>query len=179
MTTSTCTIGYTTRIYSAVALGQMRSQEAVSSLISMLQEQDRRIQSAAMQALGDIGDLRAFEPLTAFLYDPHVHWVAEGSLGKLKDPHAIPILIQTLKVHKRLPNFAAALSEIGEPALQPVLNLLASNKSFLRWNAVNSLIQLWFRHPELHSTIQTDAVMPLIGLKLANVTSGAIPVRKC
>jgi HEAT repeat protein len=154
---------HTTRVYSAYALGQMHCREAVPALIGMLQGQDGEVQSAAMQALGDIGDARAFEALVDFLYHPSIHWVAERALGQLKDPRAIPILIQTLKVHKRRSSFAEAVAEIGEPAFQPVLDLLTSQQSTLRWNAVNALIQLWLRQPELHSIIQTGTVVPLIG----------------
>jgi hypothetical protein len=51
------------RIAAVVALGQLRSQKAVLSLINLLQDRNSGIRSEAIHALGKIGDSRALEAL--------------------------------------------------------------------------------------------------------------------
>jgi HEAT repeat protein len=71
------------------ALGAMRAGHAVDALIGRLEDPDGTVRSKAAEVLGDLGDVRAVEPLKRiFVADPDMDVVAatERSLRKLTGP---------------------------------------------------------------------------------------------
>lgn len=71
------------------ALGAMRAPHAVDALIARLEDPDGTVRSKAAEVLGDLGDVRAVEPLKrVFVADPDMDVVAatERSLRKLTGP---------------------------------------------------------------------------------------------
>ncbi|MDP2857248.1 MAG: HEAT repeat domain-containing protein [Bacillota bacterium] len=74
---------------------RLRQERDVEGLIKELRHEDWRVRFAVARALYDIGDARAVQPLIAVLKDPHVCGPA-----------------------------AAALSNIGRPAVEPLMGVL-------------------------------------------------------
>ena len=64
----------------------------VAYYVSVLLSGQLQERVIAAETLGDMGDLRAVEPLIKALDDPatEVRWVAAKSLGMLGDPRAVP-----------------------------------------------------------------------------------------
>jgi HEAT repeat protein/outer membrane protein assembly factor BamB len=99
-------------------LGRLKDPRAVEPLIKAFNDNKKNVvvRLHAATAMGDIGDRRATETLLASIHDYRVHDAVAESLGKLKDPSAIPAIIAMLKTsHKRVP-FAKALGRI-DPVL--------------------------------------------------------------
>ncbi len=74
------------------ALGMMKSQEAVETLIDALTSEDSYIRIAAAKSLGMIGDKRAVAPLIKLLRNDREMWAcanAAWALGEIGDPDAI------------------------------------------------------------------------------------------
>jgi len=80
------------------ALGCFKDPRAVDGLIALLRDQDSEIHVATCRALSHTGDHRAVKPLVSALqYSPYMHDVAEA-LGDLKDSAAVEPLISFLKI---------------------------------------------------------------------------------
>jgi HEAT repeat protein len=63
---------------------------AVDYLVSNLRDSDKKIRLAAVDALGEIGDKRAYEPLVGLLGDPDhdVRFACVVALGSIGDERA-------------------------------------------------------------------------------------------
>jgi len=102
---------------------------AVEPLIAALNHGDYVVRSAAAEALGNIGDPRAAEPLIAALGNERLSYAAVSALGKLRDRRAVEPLLRALK--SKAPDFdkrlaARALGHIPDPAaVKPLVEGLA------------------------------------------------------
>jgi HEAT repeat protein len=134
-----------THATAASLLGRLRAKEAVPALIQALSEPEAARQAA--EALGEIGDPVAVEPLIALLRGPEedsdIRVVAMQSLGKLKDPRAVPVLLEIIgrEGNEALWSAAAeALGTMGDLSAVPgLVKLLSSDKSGVRSIAVRTL----------------------------------------
>lgn len=84
-----------------LALGELRYQEAVEPLVKIIEDksQDKGMRMYACEALGDIGDAKAIEPLKAIFIedDALIKSYAAAALSKFKVPEVAGLLIQGLK----------------------------------------------------------------------------------
>jgi HEAT repeat protein len=127
-------------------LGNMKAKEAVRILIRYLKHSNSSISFISAQALGDIGDTIAVEPLIEVLEGDSI--IRAGSiqaLGKLKDVKAVQALIRMLKNENEdyyLRSLAAqALGDIGDTqAILPITEVLWSeDSSFIGSDLVDAL----------------------------------------
>lgn len=106
----------------ATNIERLEQRRNVQGLIKALEHQDPEVRRRAAQALGSIGDPRAVRPLDAMLRG-RVSVDAAKALGQIGGPRAAEALITAL--HFEEPNVraaaAAALVEIGEPAVKPLV----------------------------------------------------------
>ena len=103
---------YEVREKAAKTLGEMRDSIAVDPLIKALNDEDYGVRKAAAVALGKIGSAKAVEPLIGRLYD--------------KDPDVAKAALH-------------ALVNIGEPAIDPLAQLLRISTIPIKIFAVNAL----------------------------------------
>lgn len=98
--------------------------EAVPPLVSSLSGASPRGAAGAVRALGDIGDLRAVEPLLALAAGP-LRQEVFPALGKLKDPRAEAALVAGLSdpEWRTRMNAAMALGHLGGPGAVPALRV--------------------------------------------------------
>ena len=135
---------------------KLRESRNVQGLIFALQHKDPTVQYDAAEALGDIGDERAVEPLLAALKNDEtggVRWKAAEALSKLGTP-AVAGLISALQHDDDDVRWKAAiaLGEIGDPqAIPSLINVLCDEDRFVRSRAAYAL-----------SMIGEAAVDPLI-----------------
>jgi len=100
-------------------------QKAVESLIGALKDSDTYVRRKAAEALGDIGDVRAVEPLIAELA------LRDGSLTSNRD------------------EVTKALGKIGAPAVEPLIAALKDSNSNVRAGAAGVLKQLGWQPPDI------------------------------
>lgn len=87
----------------ATALGVLGDASAVEPLIAVLQNADGYfhpvVRAAATFSLGQLHDLRAFEPLVQAIHDPVTEASAEAirSLAALADPRAVDVLLAVIR----------------------------------------------------------------------------------
>jgi len=123
---------------------KLKETRNVQGLLLALKNRDPKIQYDAAEALGDIGDTRAVEPLATALKNDEfsgVRWKAAEALSKLGSP-AVPALIGALRhvdddVRWKA---AVALGEIGDPqAIEPLILLLCDEDRFVKSHAALAL----------------------------------------
>jgi HEAT repeat protein len=110
----------------AWALGKSRDPRAVAPLLAVLQDrsEDGQVRMRAAMALGATGSGDAVEPLITFVRED-MKWRTGlmagciGALGELKDPRAVPVLLEVLRnraddwIYREMA--ARALGNIGDP----------------------------------------------------------------
>ncbi len=107
--------------YGRTALARI-GPPAVEPLVAVLQD---KVQGPlAADALGRIGDRRAFEPLLAAMKseDPFLRKAAAKAIGRLGDPRALAPLLEALNDPELAFEAAAGLGYLGDPqAVEPIL----------------------------------------------------------
>ncbi|MFN3531710.1 MAG: HEAT repeat domain-containing protein [Candidatus Brocadia sp.] len=132
----------------AKALGQLGKKEATGALISALNSNTNlSIVCSIIEALGQIGDTRAVEPLIAFLThkESKVRECTAASLGKLRDARAVEPLITVLNDEQERVRWYAAdsLGKIGDPVcVESLVRLLSDASARVRESAVTALGQI-------------------------------------
>ena len=132
----------------AGVLGEMKAVDAVDKLIAAAEKQlpnksrANSVRLAAIRALVKIGDKRAVEPLGKILttsadeQDFLLNQKAALGLAELRDGSSVPALIKGLFMTGRGVNIfqecRLALVRIGEPSVQPLIQLLDEQNPDIR-----------------------------------------------
>jgi HEAT repeat protein len=135
-------------VVAAGVLGEMKATDAVDALIKAVEKplpvksRANNVRVAAIRALVKIGDKRAVEPLGKVLttsadeQDFLLNQKAALGLAELRDPASIPALIKGLFMTGRGINIfqecRLGLVRIGEPAVQPLIQLLDDQNPDIR-----------------------------------------------
>ena len=133
---------------SASALGKLGRPEAEEALISSLNSNTNlSLVCAIIEAMGQIGDTRAVEPLIAFLNhkEAKIREYTAVSLGKLRDSRAVASLIAALNDEQERVRWYAAdsLGKIGNPVcVDSLIKLLSDTNARVRESAVTALGQI-------------------------------------
>jgi HEAT repeat protein len=121
-----------------ITLGELQDERAITSLIEALTHTDKQVRERAARTLSSFKDRRAVTPLINALQDDyfHVKIQAARSLGKIGDERAITPLIQLFNEKRKYPPYISeaasfALSDIGEAAILPLVEVLKDNTSTL------------------------------------------------
>ena len=178
----------------AIDLGDI----AVEPLIAALRDKDAKVREFAAEALGQIGDTRAVEPLIVATRDTgNVRYAAACALGKIGDDRAFEPLLDALK--DGVKSAAESLRQIvGARAVEPLIAALRDKDANVREAAAEALeqigisddlqVQAWYRVAKREWELAIDlgdiAAEPLISvlknekswdvLKLATVAMGKI-----
>jgi HEAT repeat protein len=120
---------------------------AVEELIRSLETGEPSGRWMVVEVLGRIGDPRAVAPLTALLDTSPpdaVRLSAVTALGRIGDPRALEALVGSMKdplsvVKKRA---ADALAAIGEPAVEPLVELLGDADPEVQDLAADALVRI-------------------------------------
>jgi HEAT repeat protein len=161
--------------YAKEKISRLESQKNVKELIAIVQQKDERSPYAA-EALGNLGDKQAVEPLITTLKtatQADIRRNCAKALGKLQDPRAVPILFANLSDMDGEVKESAkeALRELA--AKDPKIAQLESQKNVKELIAI--LQQNDYRSPYVAEVLgnlgDKQAVEPLItALKTATQT---------
>jgi HEAT repeat protein len=134
------------RCHSAIALGKMKADLAVDSIIRLLQDAEWQVRRSAAEALGLIRDKRAVEPLVQALGDnvEKVQRQARQSLVGFRGLSVDPLL--NALTHEKskfvLRAMLLTLGDIADPKSTPALiKYLGSSYFVVRGAAVQALIR--------------------------------------
>jgi len=116
---------------------RLRAKRDVKGLIRALgYGRDKYVQERAAEALGEIGDARAVEPLIAALKDRD--WFVEYALAKIGKPAVEPLIVALKDEDKDVRLIAiGALEKIGDArAVEPLAAALEDKDDHVRWKAM-------------------------------------------
>jgi len=126
-------------------LGQLKYKPATLALIDRLSDTDPEVRAAAAEALGKIGAKAAIQALENRMNDSaeesKVRVSAAVALGKMGNKKAIEFLINMLTDQDEVVRVRAAraLSEVGMPSVNLLLEALKSKEAQKRWGAAKAL----------------------------------------
>ncbi|MFQ5956196.1 MAG: HEAT repeat domain-containing protein [Candidatus Brocadiales bacterium] len=125
------------RVSATKALSQLDNPDAVSTLVTALNDSDKGVRAAAAQALGELGDEKAVEPLLHALNDEDIS-VRESvarALASFKGMNVVESLINLL-TESTVPVATAAAEALGRignaEAVEPLSSLLNSKEPKVR-----------------------------------------------
>ena len=122
------------------------SGETYDALVRAVNAPDWSVRMDAAKSLGELGDVRAVEPLIECLEDEDedVRSIAAEALGKIGDAKAIEPLIKALNDDKRAVRSAAAeaLGRIGKPGVEQLVQALKDKSARVRLGAAEALGKL-------------------------------------
>jgi HEAT repeat protein len=141
------------RVEAARVLGEIADARAIGPLLMAVDSPDIGIKWEAMRALGHFRDRRVTQTLVAVLHAkagkskkerslaPHTRRIAAEALGAAADPEAVAPLSAALKDPDLSVVIAAhtSLVLVGDPAVGPLIALLAGKDRALRTEAVEIL----------------------------------------
>lgn len=124
-------------------IGKLKGRRDVEGLIKALGHKVERVRAHAAEALGEIKDKRAVEPLIEALKDEGVRNSATTALGRIEDKRALEPLIKVLREdpNKFVRGSAAyALGRIKDKkAVEPLMEALLDKDSYVRKGAAVAL----------------------------------------
>jgi HEAT repeat protein len=137
------------RMEAARRLGDSKDPKALEPLVKAVQDENKSVRWAALEALGDLGDRRALPTILQYLKkkEPY-NWgrrVAANALGNLKGPGAVEALIELLKEDDPYVrrNAAMALGKLkDERAIPPLIELLKDGNEWLRKSVQGILVKM-------------------------------------
>lgn len=147
------------RLEAAKLLGQSASADAVDPLIEMLGESNRAVRWGSLEALGELGRLRAVPALVDYLGRREAYrWgkiLAINALAALRDPRAVPPLVRLLK-ETRDPiiqrSAIIALGTLGDTeTVSVVMPFLTNEREWVQNAAQTALTEL--TAPALHGPV--------------------------
>jgi len=127
----------------AITLGKLKDERAIEPLIKLLMDEDWEVESAATNALVEIGK-PVVEPLIKILQDENEDAFLQTKvivvLAGIKDERAIPPMIQALKEKPELDaDLGYNLGLMGEPAVEPLIQSLSDENPKVRVRAAEAL----------------------------------------
>lgn len=127
----------------AITLGKIKDERAVQPLIKLLTDQEWEVESAATNALVEIGE-PAVEPLIKILQDENenvfLQMKVTAVLAGIKDERAVQPMIKALKEKPELQaDLGYNLGLMGEPAVEPLITALGDGDPNVRVRAAEAL----------------------------------------
>jgi HEAT repeat protein len=134
------------RKFALELMGEIRSPRVVPTLVSRLRDPDVNVGFAAAEVLGRFpGTDAAGHLMDVFRERPELRCVAAESLGRQRDPRAVPLLLEALGESDLLVRFSAvnALGQIGYAgALRPLMGAYHDAPGPLRQAIVRAVSRL-------------------------------------
>lgn len=111
------------RMHAALALGELRAQEATPELVSTLQDPDENVRFHAIEALGRIGAAESIGPLSTIAASDNFYlaFAAIDALSKTDDARVAPLMVSLLDQELLRPAAIATLAAIGDEDCVPAL----------------------------------------------------------
>lgn len=101
-------------------------ESAIDELISALKNKNAEIRWGAVEVLANLKDSRTIEPLVSVLDDKdfHVRGEAAFALADMKDPRSVHPIMSLFDEAYDASSLHIKLSEIGEPAIEPLMGYI-------------------------------------------------------
>ena len=138
------------RMHAALALGELKAQEATPGLVTTLEDPDENVRFHAIEALGRIGAAESIAPLAKIAASDNffLAFAAIDALSKTDDARVAPLMVSLLDQELLRPAAIATLAAIGDedcvPALARSLNQADSEAGAI----ASALLKIYQRYEE-------------------------------
>lgn len=136
-----------------ITLGEMGDERCVEPLARALRDGDWQVREVAIEAMGQVGS-PAVEALLKLLRDWDVRKYAILALGKIRDERVLDPLMLQLRNDEFKDDAIHALVELGEPAVEKLIEALRDKDENVRKSVVLALGRIK----------SSDAIAPLIDM---------------
>lgn len=111
------------RMHAALALGELRAQEATPDLVTSLEDPDENVRFHAIEALGRIGAAESIAPLARIAASDNffLAFAAIEALSKTDDARVAPLMVSLLDQDTLRPAAIETLAAIGDEDCVPAL----------------------------------------------------------
>jgi HEAT repeat protein len=112
------------RMHAALALGELRAQEATPDLVTTLDDPDENVRFHAIEALGRIGAAESIDPLARIAASDNffLAFAAIEALSKTDDARVAPLMVSLLDQDALRPAAIETLAAIGDEDCVPALS---------------------------------------------------------
>lgn len=121
-----------------ITLGEMGDERCVEPLVRCLRDGDWQVREAAVEALAEVGS-PAVEMLIRYLRDWDARKYVIRTLGKINDERVLDPLISMLKNDEFKDDATRALVDLGQPAVEKLVQALNDKEDFVRKQAILAL----------------------------------------
>ena len=121
-----------------ITLGEMGDERCIEPLVRCLRDGDWQVREAAVEAVAMIGS-PAVDMLLRYLRDWDSRKYAIKTLGKINDERVLDPLISMLKNDEFKDDATRALSELGQPAVEKLIEALKDKDEFVRKQSILAL----------------------------------------
>jgi len=121
-----------------ITLGEMGDERCIEPLVRCLRDGDWQVREAAVEAVALIGS-PAVDMLLRYLRDWDARKHAIKALGKITDERVLAPLISMLKNDEFKDDATQALADLGQPAVEKLIDALSDKDEFVRKQAVIAL----------------------------------------
>ena len=104
------------RMHAALALGELRAEQAAPDLVGRLDDPDENVRFHAIEALGRIGATESIDPLARIAASENffLAFAAIAALSKTDDARVAPLMVSLLDQEMLRPAAVATLAAIGD-----------------------------------------------------------------
>jgi HEAT repeat protein len=121
-----------------ITLGEMGDERCIEPLVRCLRDGDWQVRDAAVEALAMIGS-PAVELLIRYLRDYDARKSVIKTLGKINDERVLAPLISMLRNDEFKDDATWALAELGQPAIEKLIECLEDKDEVVRKQAILAL----------------------------------------
>ena len=121
-----------------ITLGEMGDERCVEPLVRCLRDGDWQVREAAVEAVAMIGS-PAVDMLLRYIRDWDSRKYAIKTMGKINDERVLDPLINMLKNDEFKDDATRALSELGQPAVEKLIEALHDKDEFVRKQSILAL----------------------------------------
>ena len=121
-----------------ITLGEMGDERCIEPLVRCLRDGDWQVREAAVEAVAMIGS-PAVDMLLRYVRDWDSRKYAIKTLGKINDERVLEPLMSMLKNDEFKDDATRALSELGQPAVEKLIEALSDKDEFVRKQSILAL----------------------------------------
>lgn len=138
------------RMHAALALGELRAQEATPDLVTSLDDPDENVRFHAIEALGRIGAAESIAPLAKIAASDNffLAFAAIDALGKTDDARVAPLMVSLLDQALLRPAAITTLAAIGDEECVPALAAVLTHDDSDAGAIAAALVSIHHRYEE-------------------------------
>ena len=138
------------RMHAALALGELKANEATPGLVIALADPDENVRFHAIEALGHLGAAESIDPLAKIATSDNFYlaFAAIDALSKADDTRVMPLMVSLLDQELLRPAAVATLAAMGDEDCVPALVRSLNEAGHEAGPIANALVKIHRRYQQ-------------------------------